>query len=465
MRRMGGLLGPLAVAGATLAVFFGGKSLLFGTPDGYVVRAEFKDSGGLRKNSAVKIGGVPGGKVTDIVLTPRDTALVTMHLDDNAAPVGRDAVARSRPVNLLGEKYVDLTTRDARHPMPSGATIPTRRTGAPVELDDVLNALSPDVRGRVRILINESGIALAGRGADFNSLLGGLPPALDELRRMVSDLGADTDRMHRLIARSHRVVRAVDAHHDDLGRLVANAASVLDTTARRRTQLGATIRDAPATLRRLRTAVAQLGASTGELAPGAAQLRRTARPLEAVLRRAPAFATDAAGALATARATAPTLTKLGREGRPTVARLRPVADELTTFAGQLDPVSKTLDRSIGDALGFIHGYARAEQQRDGLGHQLRLREIIGKDALDAIIDRYVKAPAASRRGPPSHRPPVHHRRPEGLDALPLLSRKPSPAAPAAQPSPSPAVSIPGIRNVVDQNVRTTKGVLKGLLRP
>lgn len=454
MKRVQAVLGPLLVAVATLGVFFGGKRLLFDTPDGYVVQAEFADSAGLRKNSAVKVGGVPAGEVTRITLTDRDTALVRMRLDDEAAPVGAGAHARSRPVNLLGEKYVDLRPGDVRAPARSGTTIPQDRTDASVELDDVLNALDPDVRGRLRILINESGVALAGRGADFNALLQGLPPALDELQQLVDNLGADTDRMHRLIARGHRVVRAVDAGRDDLGRLVVNAADVLDDTARRRAELGRTIRDAPATLRQLRSSVYDLGTAAGRLAPGATQLRRAAGPLRAVLEQAPAFAEDAERTLDTAADVAPALARLGRRGRPTVARLRPVAEDLRAFATRLDPVVRTLDGTIRDALGFVHGYARAQQQRDGLGHRLRLREIIGRDALDAVLDRYVRRPV--RRTTPGRGRP----RP-AVPKLPVLSPKPQ----APRPTPTRMPARPSVPDVVDRTLETTKGLVEGLLRP
>ena len=85
-----------------------------GEDDGYVVRAEFRDAAGLRKNSDVKIGGVPGGKITKIALTAKDTAIVTMKLRDGAVPIGTGATADARPVNLLGEKYVDLRPGDLK---------------------------------------------------------------------------------------------------------------------------------------------------------------------------------------------------------------------------------------------------------------------------------------------------------------------------------------------------------------
>ncbi|MDX8151794.1 MlaD family protein [Patulibacter brassicae] len=379
-----GALLPLLVGVATVGVVLLGRDLLFDHSGGYVVRAEIADAAGLRRNSAVKVGGATGGRVTDVTLTRRDTAMVTMRLDDEAAPIGAGASARARPVNLLGEKFVDLDPGDVRHPRASASTIPLRRTASPVELDDVLNALGPDVRARLRILVNEAGVALAGRGADLNALLAHLPPALDELGRTVDDLGRDNARMRRLIVAGERVVGDVDGRRDDLAELVAQADAALRVTARRRAALGATIDRAPQALTQLGRSVGVLAESADRLVPAASRLRASAPALRQALQRAPGFADDARGTLRTARAVAPALTRLGREGTGPVGRLEPLTGDLAQLAAELEPVTTTLDRTIADALGFVHGYARAQQERDGLGHVLRLRLIVGRTALEAL---------------------------------------------------------------------------------
>ena len=110
----------LLVPIATVAlVAFAIALAILPSENGYRVRAEFRDAAGLHKHVYVKLGGVPAGTVTSMKLTKRDTALVTMRLDDGAAPVGPGARATVRPVNLLGEKFVDLEPGDASRPLPS----------------------------------------------------------------------------------------------------------------------------------------------------------------------------------------------------------------------------------------------------------------------------------------------------------------------------------------------------------
>jgi len=172
-------IAPLAVLAAAAALYVGGNKLLFSDDGGYVVRAEMRDASGLAKESAVKIGGVPAGSVIDIALTKRDTALVTMRLEKGAAPVKDGTTARVRPVNLLGEKYVELA-QGAGRALASGGRIPIQRTSHAVELDDVFNTLDADTRARLAVLINESGVAMNHRGRDFNAMLKDLPPALGD---------------------------------------------------------------------------------------------------------------------------------------------------------------------------------------------------------------------------------------------------------------------------------------------
>ena len=208
MRR---LLAPVLTLAVGIAVFIGGNQLLFPQGGGYVVRAEFADASGLFKDSAVKVGGVTAGIVDSLTLTGHDTAFVTMTLDHGAAPIGAGATAAIRPVNLLGENYVSLDPGDLRHPAASGTLIPLNRTSHAIELDDVLNTLDADTRMRLAILINESGVALDGRGADFNALLAQLPGSLDQARQLLSGLNAGNDRLQQLITQGNEVVSAMNS--------------------------------------------------------------------------------------------------------------------------------------------------------------------------------------------------------------------------------------------------------------
>lgn len=388
------------------------KVMLFGPRGPYEVKAEFADSGGITKNSQVKIGGVPGGTVEDIDLktvkqpdgTFKDTAVVTMKLEDGAYPIGAGATAASRPVNLLGEKYVELKPGDRNKPQDSGVTIPADRTTRPVELDDLLNTLQPDVRARMRILFNEAGIALAGRGSDFNKTLEQLPPALDETRKLVEDFSADNRALDSAIVQSDRVIASFNRENEDLQRLISSADETLEITADKRRQIGATLREAPGTVRRLTGTLAELGGTARELEPMSRQLRQTAPQLDGALKELPDFQKAAGPALEAAEDVAPSLTRLGRDARRPVERLEPVMSRLDTFSQRLQPVLDIADKDRGlvGLINVMNNWENVILREDGLSTTFGTFVSVDPTSLNVLVSNYLdvlngKKKSASRR--------------------------------------------------------------------
>lgn len=389
LTRLPFLLLVVGVATA-LAVLGGGEEM-------YRVQAEFKDAGGLRKNSSVRVEGVPVGKVASLEVTAEDSAMATLEIDPDAGPIGRDARAHVRAANILGEKYVDLDAGDTRRPAPSGAPIPRQRTDAPVELDDLLNVLEPDTRSLLSVLINESGIALSGRGADFNRMLAELPPALDQTEKLLAEFSADNRALGRLVEKGDRFLASVARERAGLGRFVESAAGAFSTTASRHAELGETVRQAPATVSQLRGSLALLDQTGAAVGPSARALRASARPLTAFLRELPPFTTAAVPTLRTAGKVAPRLVHLGRRATPVLRRLRPAARELSRFAANFDPASATLDAMIDDTLAVTEGWARAVQPRDAASHLFRNQNNLNPESVAALVDRYIRPSAAARK--------------------------------------------------------------------
>jgi len=370
---------------------------LFEYRGGYPLSVELSNAAGLRENSDVRIGGVPAGTVVDLRLTERDTALAELRIDEGAAPIGEGARAAVRPANLLGEKYVELQVGDLRRPLPRGSRIPISRTATPVELDDLLNVLDPRTRGRLAILISEAGKALGGRGDELASLLEELPPAFDEVTRLVDAVAADTAALDRAVTRSDRVLASVGRRDADLSRFVDRAAGALDAVAAERAGLARTVRAAPSAVSRLRRTLAALEEASVALRPALVRVRRAAPPLQATLEALPGFARAASPALREARAVAPQLGRLAREGGPVVSRLTPTTDALVRTTRALDPVSEVFDGEIDHYLQVMEGWTRAIQVRDGLGHLFRNQAILSPELVSALVTRYVSGSQPARR--------------------------------------------------------------------
>jgi phospholipid/cholesterol/gamma-HCH transport system substrate-binding protein len=274
---------PLLILGAVVvvvAVIASGAG-----PERYTIRADFATAGGLRRNADVKIDGVPVGRVSELEITDQDTAMATLEIDAASGPLGEGVAANVRAANLLGEKYLDLDPGDRSRPVdPSAVVIPKSRTGAPVELDDLLNVFDGRTRAMLSVLINESGIALAGRGSKFNQMLVQLPPALDRTRQLVADLGAENRSLGRVVVKSDRFLESMAGERQALGRLVESAEGAFASTASRHAELGETVRQAPATIAQLRQSLLELQRTSAGLGPSAVALRAAAPSMTSLLR-------------------------------------------------------------------------------------------------------------------------------------------------------------------------------------
>jgi phospholipid/cholesterol/gamma-HCH transport system substrate-binding protein len=337
---------------------------------GYQVKAEFADVGALVSGFRVRIDGAPVGTVSGMQLESNDHVLVTMNIDNSAAPVGTDATATVRAADLLGEKYIDLVPGNRNDPAPSGYTIQLSHTGLAVELDDVLNAIDLPTQQALRAFLTEAGTAF-GDPNTLAATLAALPPSLDQTKQLLSQLGQSNATLGRLVDQSSRVIAAVNTQRPQLQSLVTSAAGTLGILAARKAELGQTVATAPAAISSLHNALAALESAAIPLGPAAQGLAATAPQLTATLEQLPAFSAAASPTLAAVRDVAPTLQQLGVEGTPVVRRLPSLTSNLAGFATTLQPVTNTLDKGVGNLLGFMEGWARATQARDSASHVFR----------------------------------------------------------------------------------------------
>ena len=132
---------------------------------------ELKDTAGLLPTNDVRMAGVTAGQVQHINVRGK-IAVVTVQIQQQYSPVYKDAHALVRPKNLLGETYVEI---DRGHPdagnFANGDTIQLVNTITPVQVDEVLNALDPDTRTKLAIVVNSLGESTAARGLSSRFLL------------------------------------------------------------------------------------------------------------------------------------------------------------------------------------------------------------------------------------------------------------------------------------------------------
>jgi phospholipid/cholesterol/gamma-HCH transport system substrate-binding protein len=225
------------LATAFLAAQMGGE-FIFG---GYRVNAIFKTGAELVAGDDVTMSGLHVGKVES--LTPMAGATeVRMLLHRDFTPVFKDARAVIRQKNLLGEAYIEVNRGTASQGgIADGGTIDEQHTLTPVEVDQVLNALDPQVRDQLNIVINSLGQATAGRGPDMNASAADLSSMALDLQALAHTLANNSDHLDALIADLRKVMETLAAWHADFRAMIADWDNVMAALASREQNLKGTI--------------------------------------------------------------------------------------------------------------------------------------------------------------------------------------------------------------------------------
>ena len=326
------------IAIVVLAVLGLGAGALLVRPGagGTEVQAEFTDVHGLGlRGQEVRLLGAPAGSVSKLELTERGTVLMTMTLREGIPSPRRDAAAAIRPLDIFGDFYVSLSP--GGDPEPLEGAIPVSRTVNRPQLDDVLRAFGPPVRGGLQALIVELGTGLERRGVDLNRAAVELRPALAATDALVRELASQRAGLRTLVGDAERTTGQLARRDRDLRRLVDGLAGALGATARRELDLDRGLAGLPATLERLEGTAGRLERTAAAARPIAALTGEAAPDLATALERAPSFLSEA---------------------ERTAGELRPALRRTADLLGPLSPVADDLARSLPILTDFGPDLAR-----------------------------------------------------------------------------------------------------------
>lgn len=206
----------------------------------YRVNAAFATASDLVAGDDVTISGVRVGHIASIQ-PDQAGAVATLDLEQQYAPIYQDARAVVKSKNLLGERYIEIYRGGQGVAMPAGSTIPASHTLTPVEVSEVLDALSPDVRDQLTITINSLGEAVAGQGQNLNYSAGDLRVLAQGLQGIATALADNATDLDSLIVALRKVMDTLAAWHSQFRQLVANWDGVMRALASREQQFTGTI--------------------------------------------------------------------------------------------------------------------------------------------------------------------------------------------------------------------------------
>lgn len=190
--------------------------------------AEFADASGLRKGHMVQIAGKRVGRVQRLTIET-DRVLVDFELDPGIE-LGTQTRASVEVLNLLGEKYLEITPEGAGELDP-GSTIALDRTRSAYDIVDVLSDLTTTTE---KIDTKQLGTAL-------DTLAGTLEGSSDEIRssftglsRLARSVAKRDDQLETLLGRAESVSGLLADRRGDLVVLMRDSSLVFDELDRRR---------------------------------------------------------------------------------------------------------------------------------------------------------------------------------------------------------------------------------------
>ena len=351
----------IAMAGFTLSCFglliflwlsFGGPIPL--KPEGYRLKASFREASLLVKEADVRIAGLNVGKVKGKELVNGET-IAELELDPKYAPIPADTQAMLRIKALLGETYVELSPGDSSGDMlDDGALLPKTAIQEAVDIDEIISLFDRPTRRNFQGWIRELAKAIENdRGSDLNDAIGNLPRFVASADDVLTVLDQEEKALRALVRNSGRTLEAVNERRGQLRQLIGNANDFFGALASRNESLADAVFIFPTFLDESRATFARLKEFSADTRPLVRDLAPVADDLHPTLRDVGELAPDLEALF---RDLDP-LIEESPDTLPSAARFiagaEPVFESLHPYLRELNPVLSYLNFQQQQVADFI----------------------------------------------------------------------------------------------------------------
>jgi len=395
-----GALVAAAIVVVVLVVSGGG-----GGNGDYVVRAIFDNGGFMVKGEQVRVAGANVGEIESVGVTlpgeidsyengkPRaqsGKAVIVMKITDPGFQDFRsDASCLIRPQSLIGEKFVDCRPTVPRapgsQPAPPLKQVPDGDPGAGqylLPLENNSTSVDPDLINdinklpyaqRFRLIFNELGAGLAGRGADIEAAVKRANPALRDVDRLIGILNDQRDQLTKLAADSEQILEPLSRERAHVAGFFVNSGVAGQASSERGAELEASLRKFPAFLREFRQTMRSLQGFSEAATPVFADLGKAAPSFTETTRLLTPFSAASTVALKS-------LGAAGEEAGPTLLAADPIvrksrdlvrsgAEPTTDLAKFLASTKET--KGFDGLVDLIYNGASVSNGFDKYGHFTR----------------------------------------------------------------------------------------------
>jgi phospholipid/cholesterol/gamma-HCH transport system substrate-binding protein len=376
-----------------------------GDDDAYLVRAVFDNGAFLVEGEEVRVAGATVGTIESVGVTmpgeavsyedgrwreaPGKAVLVLKIEDAGFQDFRRDATCLIRPQSLIGEKFVDcrptLPRAPGSPPPPPLKEVPDGEPGAGqhlLPLEQNSTSVDPDLINninrlpytqRFRLVLNELGASLAGRGEDIEEIVKRSNPTLRDLDRLLGILTAQRDQLAQLASDGERILEPFSRERAHVAGFFSNAGAAAEATTERGEQLEASLRKLPGFLREFQTTLVDLKGFSDAATPVFANLNDANPAFARATRSLTPFFAASTVSLRSLGATGEIAGPNIRAADPIVRKARDLArsgaSPTTRLAKFLVNTKQT--KGFDGLVDLIYNSAAATNEFDQYGHFLR----------------------------------------------------------------------------------------------
>jgi len=351
--------------------------VLFGGDSGHSYKLLFENGGQLVKGNEVLVGGQAVGTIDDLSLTGDGQAQIDITVDEPLHE-GTTAVVRSTSLSGVANRYVSLTPGpNSGDELPEDSTVAAVSTTAPVDLDQLFNALDDQARANLQKVIQGSATLYAGNTEGARSTYKYFGPALQSGQHLFEELTRDEHTFAQFLVDGADVLGAIAERRDDLSALTENANTALGAIASENASLDRTLAALPPFMRQADTTFLNIRAALDDLDPLVKTSKRATRDLPAFLRDLRPVAERAIPVLRDLRVTVNTPGE--DNGLTDVLQLAPQVEDAGAQASEttIRALNKTQDEVelarpySPDLMAFLTKFGEVAGYYDAHGHYLR----------------------------------------------------------------------------------------------